>query len=126
MKTCLPTRCRGGPAVPPRADAWVGPYLSFSEQPRRGKETRSACCPGFFVNFVFLRDFVRRRRRVCLTRTSIQLAASPTSCYRCYTVWLHSTQEFERRWTSRLTRMRFSRNELKSSAQAESSRCRPR
>ncbi len=32
MKTCLPTRCRGGPAGPPRADAWVGPYLSFSEQ----------------------------------------------------------------------------------------------
>ena len=32
MKTCLPTRCRGGPAGPPRADAWVGPYLSFAEQ----------------------------------------------------------------------------------------------
>src|SRR6266699_6949478 len=38
MKTCLPTRCRGGPAGPPRADAWVGPYLSFSEQTRRHQE----------------------------------------------------------------------------------------
>src|SRR6266513_6556775 len=38
MKTSLPTRCRGGPAGPPRADAWVGPYLSFSEQTRRHQE----------------------------------------------------------------------------------------
>ena len=41
MKTCLPTRCRGGPAGPPRADAWVGPYLSFSEQDAEDAEGKS-------------------------------------------------------------------------------------
>ncbi len=41
MKTCLPTRCRGGPAGPPRADAWVGPYLSFSEQDAEDAEVQS-------------------------------------------------------------------------------------
>ena len=52
MKTCLPTRCRGGPAGPPRADAWVGPYLSFSEQTRNREESpevHSSCVLRVFV-----------------------------------------------------------------------------
>ncbi len=41
QKKCGAFHCRGGPAGPPRADAWVGPYLSFSEQDAEDADGKS-------------------------------------------------------------------------------------